>query len=471
MLIRISSCASCSVPVLFSAATLQAKDIKTGEIGPWNPTPQQWIDGSVDNDLPMTRLAEMFNVNNFIVSQVNPHVVPFLLKEEEFLTSEAQDAHAPSRLRWLQTWTDLAKDEALFRMQELVELGFFPTTLTKCASVMSQKYSGDINIYPEISYSDFPYMLTNPTSEFMLQAALCGERATWPKMSRIQNHMKIELALDDAVKQLQTRVVFSPSQVNLRLNLLGAYGVGRGRGVGFGRRGKSTRSNEPLMSRAEGDRGSTQSLPYHVKSLSMSVIGQSLPTIPGSPDPEPLLEMANRVREGALNSTGVETPSNLSPEPDTAITDAFDDNSDVSRELGSESRRSVSSEGSEGTITQYQHDTATTAHSEPGSSTPRPETPDASDSALSSPTLSIKMPPRPPRNGNPSTPELRYKRLFHQGALPQPILPIVPNTSRGRGDRDPGLSVDLSGTAGDGAPWPSNASPMSWMAAVGLGSR
>ena len=37
-----------------------------------------FVDGSVANDLPMQRLTELFNVNTFIVSQVNPHVVPFV---------------------------------------------------------------------------------------------------------------------------------------------------------------------------------------------------------------------------------------------------------------------------------------------------------------------------------------------------------------------------------------------------------
>ncbi|KAG7141842.1 Lipase 4 like protein [Verticillium longisporum] len=74
--------ASCSVPLVFSAAPLLVKVPDTGAHMPWNPTPQRWIDGSVDNDLPMTRLAEMFNVNHFIVSQVNPHVVPFLAKDD-----------------------------------------------------------------------------------------------------------------------------------------------------------------------------------------------------------------------------------------------------------------------------------------------------------------------------------------------------------------------------------------------------
>ncbi|KAI9807925.1 MAG: hypothetical protein M1825_005231 [Sarcosagium campestre] len=208
--------ASCSVPFVFTSASLLAKDPKTGEAVPWNPTPQRYIDGSVDNDLPMTRLAEMFNVNHFIVSQVNPHVIPFLEKEDEVYSPLA--SAASSGQSWGYTMMNLAKAEAMHRMHILADFGIFPNTLTKARSVLSQKYSGDITIFPEISYADFPRMLKNPTSQFMLRAMLSGERATWPKMSRIRNHCAIELALDDAVQRLRARVVFSPSQVDLRLN-------------------------------------------------------------------------------------------------------------------------------------------------------------------------------------------------------------------------------------------------------------
>ncbi|KAL3421088.1 patatin-like phospholipase [Phlyctema vagabunda] len=207
--------ASCSVPFLFSATQLLVKNPVTGENIPWNPTPQKWIDGSVDNDLPMTRLAEMFNVNHFIVSQVNPHVIPFLAKDEKAIARDAlrDDSTGPG---WVYTLTNLAKDEALYRMQVLAELGIFPNLVTKARSVLSQKYSGDITILPEIEYKDFPRMLKNPTAEFMVQTCLSGERATWPKLSRIKNHCAVELELDAAVQQLRARVVFSPSQVDLR---------------------------------------------------------------------------------------------------------------------------------------------------------------------------------------------------------------------------------------------------------------
>jgi TAG lipase/steryl ester hydrolase/phospholipase A2/LPA acyltransferase len=215
--------ASCSVPVVFSAAQLLVKNPITGKNTPWNPTPQRWIDGSVDNDLPMTRLAEMFNVNHFIVSQVNPHVVPFLIKDGEAMTQDAQ-SDRESGPGWVYTLTNLAKDEALHRMQVMAELGIFPNLVTKCRSVLSQKYSGDITILPEIEYKDFPRILKNPTADFMVQACLCGERATWPKLSRIRNHCAVELELDAAVQKLRARVVFSPSQVDLRRMATGSFG-------------------------------------------------------------------------------------------------------------------------------------------------------------------------------------------------------------------------------------------------------
>ncbi|ESZ98302.1 hypothetical protein SBOR_1295 [Sclerotinia borealis F-4128] len=207
--------ASCSVPFLFSAAELLMKNPLTGESSSWNPTPQRWIDGSVDNDLPMTRLAEMFNVNHFIVSQVNPHVILFIAKDEEAIKEDVQkDGNGGPG--WVYNLTNLAKAEALHRMQVLAELGVFPNLVTKCKSILSQKYSGDITILPEINYKDFPRILKNPTSEFMVQACLSGERATWPKVSRVWNHCAVELELDAAVQNLRARVVFSPSEVNLR---------------------------------------------------------------------------------------------------------------------------------------------------------------------------------------------------------------------------------------------------------------
>lgn len=222
--------ASCSVPFIFSGATLLVKDPQTGEHMPWNPSPQRWVDGSVDNDLPMTRLAEMFNVNHFIVSQVNPHVVPFLAKDDR-LYSEHDDSRpelfgTSHNSTLATTLTTLAKDEVLHRLQFLAELGIFPTAVTKLRSVLSQKYSGDITILPEFSVQDLPRILKNPSVDFMERATLAGERATWPKLSRIRDRCTVELAIDRSIQAVRARCIFSQSQVNLRRLVTGVERLG-----------------------------------------------------------------------------------------------------------------------------------------------------------------------------------------------------------------------------------------------------
>jgi hypothetical protein len=46
-------------------------------------------------------------------------------------------------------------------------------------AVMSQKYSGDITIVPQVDYTDFVKVLSNPSPEFVAHAIIQGERATW----------------------------------------------------------------------------------------------------------------------------------------------------------------------------------------------------------------------------------------------------------------------------------------------------
>ena len=63
---------SCAVPTFFRPCTLFSKN-SCGDISPWitSHEDEMWIDGSVGNDIPQERLAEMFNITNFIVSQVS----------------------------------------------------------------------------------------------------------------------------------------------------------------------------------------------------------------------------------------------------------------------------------------------------------------------------------------------------------------------------------------------------------------
>lgn len=217
--------ASCSIPLIFSSAELVVKNPLTGMEEAWNPTPLRWIDGSVDNDLPMTRLAEMFNVNHFIVSQVNPHVTPFLSTVSLSLTQGSSLFTLNSKISSLVApVTEFAKSEALHRLQILSQLRIFPNLCNKTRNMLSQKYSGDITILPKVEYIDLGKLLKNPTAEFMLKACREGEKATWPLLGRVKCAVEVELELDKAVGELRGRVVFGGGK-------FGAYGS-KGRQVG-----------------------------------------------------------------------------------------------------------------------------------------------------------------------------------------------------------------------------------------------
>ncbi|ORZ08172.1 acyl transferase/acyl hydrolase/lysophospholipase [Absidia repens] len=186
--------ASCSVPIFYGSSPLYAKD-KNGNIVLWNPSDQLYIDGSVENDLPMNRLSELFNVNHFIVCQVNPHVIPFL-----------QKSNSTSSIRQAASFCmHLANTEIQHRCSQLTELGILPSIFSKMKAVMSQKYSGDITIVPQVDYTDFVKVLSNPSPEFVAHAIIQGERATWSKMSIIKNHLQIELTIDNILYRLRLR--------------------------------------------------------------------------------------------------------------------------------------------------------------------------------------------------------------------------------------------------------------------------
>jgi predicted acylesterase/phospholipase RssA len=159
------------VPYFFKSSPLLAKD-RNGRSVEWNPSGHRWIDGSVEGDLPMQKLSELFNVNHFIVCQVNPHVVPFLPKT----TKKSYFRQG------CETLFQLSLNEFNLRCNQLRELGKLPQSLHRMQSVVSQRYMGDITIVPNLKIKDYLNIFNNPTKDSMMQASLEGERAAWPSM-------------------------------------------------------------------------------------------------------------------------------------------------------------------------------------------------------------------------------------------------------------------------------------------------
>lgn len=61
-----------------------------GEIEDFEVDGVEWIDGSVQADLPFERISALFNVSNFVVSQTNFHLAPLLNNQEDVSRSTYQ---------------------------------------------------------------------------------------------------------------------------------------------------------------------------------------------------------------------------------------------------------------------------------------------------------------------------------------------------------------------------------------------
>ena len=93
--------ASMALPGLFPPVMLEAKN-PHGQRQPYLPT-RRWIDGSVSDDLPAKRLARLYGVNHYIVSQTNPHIIPFVTdgKNRKNIFSVLKHASLKTTREWL----------------------------------------------------------------------------------------------------------------------------------------------------------------------------------------------------------------------------------------------------------------------------------------------------------------------------------------------------------------------------------
>ncbi|SCU77531.1 LADA_0A00936g1_1 [Lachancea dasiensis] len=212
VLIWSAVCASCSLPGIFPSTPLYEKDAKTGETREWNSSTVKFVDGSVDNDLPISRLSEMFNVDHIIACQVNLHVFPFLKMSVSCVGGEIEDEFSARFRQNLSSVYNFVSNEIIHVLELVTELGVATNVLTKFRSILSQQYSGDITILPDMNMLlRMNELLANPSTDFLLRETVNGARATWPKISIIKNHCEQEFELDKAISFLKGKIISNPS--------------------------------------------------------------------------------------------------------------------------------------------------------------------------------------------------------------------------------------------------------------------
>jgi predicted acylesterase/phospholipase RssA len=214
VLVWSAAVASSSLPGVFEANRLLVKDAD-GTVRYESAERAAFSDGSMEQDLPMQQLSEMFNVNHFIISQANPHAVMFA-------------SYTHLRSVWSNPISGFINDVLSFLkgrcrtwLAHVVELvgsrRIAPSQATSRAGMTHffvQEYQGrdcDISLIPWINHrgllSAFMHCLYNPSEEEFRTWVAAAERETWKHIPAIKSHIAEEITLDRCVQRLRKRLV------------------------------------------------------------------------------------------------------------------------------------------------------------------------------------------------------------------------------------------------------------------------
>jgi len=176
----------------------------------------KWSDGSVESDLPMQRLSELFNINHFVVSQVNPHAKLLAPMDRKASAPSVQTSPIARTLDHIadvsgetaKIVVNFCRDQSRSSVKHLASAMlllsplfpfFIPLQLLgkSIVPILTQKYTGDITIMPPMTLKGMLTILSNPSDEEYLGDVKRGEKTTWPHISRMRLHVAIEFLLDD----------------------------------------------------------------------------------------------------------------------------------------------------------------------------------------------------------------------------------------------------------------------------------
>ncbi|KAF2761834.1 patatin-like serine hydrolase [Pseudovirgaria hyperparasitica] len=203
-----------SASALFSPVTLMCKD-ESGSIVPWvsaqEATFRPWTHASYsEKESPLGRIAELFNVNHFIVSQARPYLAPFLRSELH---------HPNPRIdgRWRLTMPilRLVVMEVQHRLHQLDSLGWLPLGIRRF--LLDESVPGQsLTLVPDLTTGDFFRLLENPSRESIEYWILRGERSVWPAVGALKVRCAVEVELDRGYQLVRRRKPFDPDNEKVK---------------------------------------------------------------------------------------------------------------------------------------------------------------------------------------------------------------------------------------------------------------
>ncbi|KAI0023004.1 hypothetical protein F4780DRAFT_777126 [Xylariomycetidae sp. FL0641] len=193
-----------STPSLYGSrhTTVLCKDMD-GKIVPWAPANnfRPWTHASdKDRKSPLSRIAQLFNVNHFIVSQARPYLIPFL----------ESDMHGPSlfsaRHRRAQMTVHLFRVVGLelrHRLRQLDTLGMLPASIRRFL-VDEEVPGASMILVPHVTARDFIRLLETPTRETLDYWIQRGERSVWPAVCALKVRCMVEFDIEIAYQRARS---------------------------------------------------------------------------------------------------------------------------------------------------------------------------------------------------------------------------------------------------------------------------
>lgn len=186
---------SCAAIGIMKPRGLVVKDPTTKELVPFDLLGKSFADGSFTAEVPKDYLRSFFGSTQFIVSQVNPHICPFL----------------GSRGGVLHTLRSFIARDIQQRCRLLSEYhllpSFFGRGMCNATTHFSQNFSESrtgVTVFPpDMSIGCIQAAVSNPTEEDMRNYLLGGQRMTWVKAREIRARMFLEVALTKEIERIK----------------------------------------------------------------------------------------------------------------------------------------------------------------------------------------------------------------------------------------------------------------------------
>lgn len=197
VLIEYAAQTSCAVPLLYPSVSLMARGAN-GQHIPYMST-EKWVDGALHGDVPRERLARLHNVNQTIVSQANPHVIPFT-------THKNKRGTVAFGKQILSTLIHTGSAEILGISRRFFDKTLLRPIIGQAHAIAAQNYLGDINIQFPFSPMAYLKVIANPTQKDLLRYVHLGEQATWQQMAMIRDTTRISRLFVECIEVVKKRM-------------------------------------------------------------------------------------------------------------------------------------------------------------------------------------------------------------------------------------------------------------------------